>query len=124
MSPYQKTVPLRSGVTVTVQAWAFADMAARSAEFMGMLESFTARIKGEVTDLPDVDALRLMERTVRFSLHRPEDHELLRACDLPDLVEAIWEVNGLGDLVGKFLRLRLAAHQRQEAALSSPPPGT
>lgn len=124
MTKYAQNVVLSNGTSVTVEAWTFGQMAARSAEFMAMLEGFTARIKGEVATLPDEDNMRLMQRTVQYSLARPEDAELLRACDLPALVEAIWEVNGLGDLVGKFMRLRMEAHERQMQMLSSSPPPT
>lgn len=116
---YTKTVPLSDGTFVTVQAWSLGDIAARSSEFMGMLEAFVARIKGQAELLPDADAMRLMERTVRFSLMRPEEAERIRACDLPALVTAVWEVNGLAELVGKFLHLRLQAHERQEQMLKT-----
>lgn len=112
-SEYTRAVALSNGVTVTVQAWTLADIASHSTEFMTMLEACVARIKDQPALLPDVDTLRLMERTVRFSLSRPEDTEHVRAPDLAPLMEAIWQVNGLGDLVGELLRLRLSAHERQ-----------
>lgn len=118
---YTRPVTLSGGATVTVNAWGLVDVAAHATDFQAVLDAFTASLRDTPQAMPSQDSMALLSRVIRLSLTRPEDAELVRACDFPDLLEAIWAVNGLGDLIKKALRLRLQADQVRQALLTPSP---
>ncbi|KQR37728.1 hypothetical protein [Deinococcus sp. Leaf326] len=115
---YTRPVTLSSGVTVTVSAWGLADVAAHATDFQAVLDALTASLRDVPPPMPSQDSMALLTRSIQLSLTRPEDAVLVKACDFPDLLEAIWEVNGLGDLAKKALRLRLEADKVRQALLA------
>jgi len=115
MSEHAQTVPLSNGVTITVVAWSLDQIAANSADFLNLLRAFTASL---TTDQPlSQEFAALVVRTVRLSLQRPEDAAHVTARDLPELMQAVWDVNGLGDLVKKLLSLQLQVRTGLQEAL-------
>lgn len=116
---YTRAVELASGQNVTVQAWTLADIAANTADFYALLEliasPFDDQAQGGTPEL-----FRVAERSIRLSLTRPEDATLVRAPDIPELLDAIFEVNGLADLVKKTMRLRLKLKQAQAIPSTAP----
>lgn len=118
---YTRPVTLSGGATVTVTAWSLADVAAHATDFQAVLDALTASLRETPPPLPSQDSMELLARVIRLSLTRPEDAALVRACDFPDLLEAIWQVNHLGDLAKKALRLRLEADRMRQALLEDLP---
>lgn len=116
MSEHIQTVTTAQGATITVQAWSLDQIAANSADFLNLLRVFTSSLQGEALS---EEFSTLVVRSVRLSLQRPEDAALITARDLPDVMQAVWEVNGLGDLVKKLLSLQLQVKTGMQEALSS-----
>jgi len=121
MTMHTQPVTLTCGVTVTVTAWRLADIAAHAADFHAVVDAISAPLRGLPAPLPPQDTLPVLARVVRLSLTRPEDAHLVRACDLPPLLAAVWEVNGLGALAKKSLALQLRA-QHDQKTVSHPSP--
>ena len=119
MQDLQRTVTLSGGATVTVEAWPFGYVMANSADFFAVLEFCTQVMRGEIDVLSGYGAQHgaLLTRVIEQSLSRPADTQLLKVSDVPDILEAIFELNGLEELIKKSLRLR----ERQLLAATSLP---
>lgn len=119
MQDIQKAVTLSGGATVTVEAWPFGYVMANSADFFAVLEFCTQVMRGEIDVLSGYGAQHgaLLTRVIEQSLSKPADAQLLRVCDVPELLEVIFELNGLAELISKALRLR----ERQLLAATSIP---
>ncbi len=116
MSEHAQTVQLANGVTITVVAWSLDQIAANSADFLNLLRAFTSSL---TSDQPlAAEFSTLVVRSVRLSLLQPEDAAHITARDLPDVMQAVWEINGLGDLVKKLLALQLQVRTGLQEALS------
>lgn len=116
MSEHAQTVQLANSVTVTVVAWPLDQIAANSADFLNLLRAFTATLTGDQPLTEEFSTL--VVRAIRLSLQRPEDATHITARDLPELMQAVWDVNGLGDLVKKLLFLQLQVRTGLQEALS------
>ncbi|UQN05462.1 hypothetical protein [Deinococcus sp. QL22] len=108
---YLQPVTLAAGMTVTVAAWRLADMAGHAADLQSVVHALSASLRGEVPPLARSSTFPVLARLVRLSLTRPEDAALVQACDVPSLLLAMWELNGLRDLA------------QQMAAAASPAKG-
>ena len=108
MKDLQRTLTVASGASVTIEAWGFGYVLANSTDFFSILEFFTHVLRGEADVLNGFGAAhgQLLTRVIEQSLARPEDKAFLKLSDIPDLMEAIFELNGLESLVKKSLLLR------------------
>lgn len=120
MNKYTQTVQLESGVTVTVRAWTLAEMGAASGEFLTLIDALNAPLTQGKPAI-GIDVPLLLHRAIRNSLLRPEEVDSLRASDIPAVLDAIYSVNGLKELIKKSLRFRLEMQQAQKEALASLP---
>lgn len=111
MSEHARTVTLASGPTITLTAWTLEQISANTADYFNLLRAFLADLKAEAT--LDQEFTTLLVRLVRLSLAQPEDATHVTARDLPEVLEAIWELNELGEFAKKLLSL----HHRLQANL-------
>ena len=117
MTEHAQSVQTASGITVTVLAWSLDQIAANSADFLNLLRAFTATL---TTDQPLTEEFSaLVVRCVRLSLQDPADAAHITARDLPEVLQAVWDVNGLGDLVKKLLGLQLQVRTGMQEALTA-----
>lgn len=106
---HTKAITLRCGATVTVTPFPFSEAVAAATDFNAVVDALTADVRGQPSPLPDRTCLTVLARLVRASLTRSEDERFVTAADLPELLHAIWNVNGLRDYAKKHLRQALRA---------------
>lgn len=116
-----QTVPLQSGVSVTIRAWGLDYVEQHTADFFAFLRLFVQGVRGQNLDAQPA-ALGLLSRVARASLTKPEDAELLTVADLPDLAQAIFELNRLGDVAGGLIGLLTRAQQAVSEAIAQADP--
>ncbi|GGR31469.1 hypothetical protein [Deinococcus ruber] len=116
MSEHAQTVQLATGPTIIIEAWTLDQIAANSADFLNMVNAFTSSLTGNQPLTQEFSAL--VVRVVKLSLQRPEDVVHIRAGDLSELMEAVWQVNGLGDFVKKMLSLQVQIRTGLQEALA------
>ena len=111
MDDCQRSVPLRSGGVLTLQAWGLGQMAAHASDFVELLEFFGAVLSGRTTesDLSTLPAqsVALIERLITASLCDSADQGRIRVSDLGTLLPVIFELNDLDGLLKNLLGLRL-----------------
>lgn len=115
---YTHPCTLTSGATVTVTPWRLDEMAALATDFQAVQDTLTAALRDQPAPLPPQRTLPVLIRLLRLSLSRPDDADLVMAPDLPAVLRAIWDANGLGEHAKKALLQRLKADQRRAALLA------
>lgn len=121
MTKYQRTITIENGderMTIVVRAWPLPMIGANLADFLALVDAFVARVRDPEGVLAGTLGMsgEALVRVVRLSLANPEDEGLVRAPDLPDVLDAIWEVNAVGELLKKSLELRLRKSTALQAA--------
>lgn len=99
-----RPVTLMDGTAVTVRAWSLTQLAEHSEAFMALQLSLNTPLHGRAAPHD------LLTRAVQISLAEPADLHRLRPGDLPDVLDAIYEVNGLHALTKAALALQLERH--------------
>ncbi|UQN06289.1 hypothetical protein [Deinococcus sp. QL22] len=117
---YLQPVTLNAGMTVTVAAWRLADMAGHAADLQAVIHALSAPVRGETSGLARSATFPGLARLIRLSLTRPEDAGLVQACDLPPLLLAMWDLNGLRELTQQLA----GAASAQRAGEGHPAPLT
>ncbi|RJF74463.1 hypothetical protein D3875_04070 [Deinococcus cavernae] len=112
-----RPLQLSDGSQVTVKAWLMDELVAHPLEFMALIDALNAPITGQPADLFREQIPAALHRAVRVSLQQPEDMQRVKVADLPDLLEAIWEVNAVQELQKKSLSFRLRIQQAQAEVL-------
>lgn len=107
----QKQVTLSGGMTVAIQPFLFKDAVALSGDLIALVEDMAARVQGKGAPLLSTEVFKVYRRVVQHSLVRPEEVDDLQLADLAELIDAVWEINRLPDLLKKQMARDL---QRQE----------
>ncbi|UQN04865.1 hypothetical protein [Deinococcus sp. QL22] len=109
------TLELSDGLPLTVQALLLDDLLEHPDVLPDLISDLNALITGLGSRLTHerltaAEALSLLDRA---------EVERIRASDLPDMLEAIFEVNGLRELTQQVLHLKVAGHGAQGEALQA-----
>jgi len=121
MDIYTQAVELVDQSTLTVRAWTLEEIGENGADFEKLIDAVAAPITGQPSPFAEGVAPRVMRRIIMRSLVYPEDVDRIRAPDLEEVLEAIYQVNGLRELSKKSLALRLRRQEAQKEALLAHP---
>lgn len=103
MDTYTLPVELTDKSTVTVRAWTLEEIGANASDFEKLIDALNAPVTGQASPFPVGVAPQVLRRLLLRSLVVPEDADRLRAPDIPEVLEAIYTVNGLRELTKKRL---------------------
>ncbi|WP_278911626.1 hypothetical protein [Deinococcus wulumuqiensis] len=117
MQLYSQSIPLRSGATVTVQAWPYLSYSANYLDYRRLMATFRERAGGQ---LSEVDQQGLLNRVLIASVPSDTDRQSIEVVDLPVLMEAILELNDLEGVAKKLLGLHLRLLQAEVGAVDLP----
>lgn len=115
-----RPVTLQSGATVTLRAWGLDHIEQHTSDFFAFLRLFVQGVRGAaIEEQPAL--LGLLGRVARSSLTDPADADLLTVADLPEVAQAIYDLNGLDRVAGKLIGLLTRAQQAVSDALPANP---
>lgn len=116
MDTLTRPLTLQSGVSVTVHAWPYLTFTASFLDFRHLLSAFRGAAGGEEAGLPQQ---LLLDRVLLSSVPGEADRQQVMAADLPELLEAIYDLNRLEDVAAKPLSLYTRLLQAETGSLEA-----
>ncbi|MBZ9715275.1 hypothetical protein [Deinococcus multiflagellatus] len=119
MSYYSRPHTLASGVTITLEPWPYKAFAAGYADLRTLLKAFRER----ASDSPDQEEhlQPLLDRVLLAAIPSDEDRTQVHGPDLPDLLQAIFDLNRVEDVAAKPLGLYQRLLQAELSTLETHP---
>ncbi|MFC4636992.1 hypothetical protein [Deinococcus hohokamensis] len=100
-NPFSRAVTLRSGLTITVEAWPYKRFAACYTNFRNLLQA--ARETAGFENESEYDLQQLLDRVVLESVPEESDRVRIQTPDLEALIDAIEGLNNVRGVVAKLL---------------------
>lgn len=104
-SKYQRTVMLDSRAMLTVTAWKIRHAVQHQEELLQFIALTSQLVRDETEDtlaaLLDADYMKAIQRMLEHSVSEVEELDKVSLIDLPDLIQAMWELNQLEKFLGK-----------------------
>lgn len=114
-----------AGATITLEAWGRKRLIARILDFRNFYAHFAAYLRAqEAGHPPDENIENLIElladRVIGSAVPDENERALIEAADMPDLLDALDELNRIRDLLGNVER-REAEHTAMQTLTPTPP---
>lgn len=115
MDSISRALTLQSGASITLHAWPYRVFSANFLDFRHLLSAFRIMAGGEV----EAPQQMLLDRVLLSSLPDQTDRDAVQVADLPEVLDAIFDLNRLEDVAAKPLSLYLRLLQAENDVLET-----
>lgn len=122
MELLHRAVTLNSGVSIMVQAWPYQRFTANYLDFRALLAAI--REHAGFQEDGELPQQALVDRVVLASVPEADDRARLTVADLPELLEAVFDLNRLMEMAAKPLSLYTRLLQAEMDHLEAHPTST